>query len=65
MYGLPQAAYLSNNSNGVAFTLVVDDFGVKYSSLDSFNHLVSPITSGGWKLKTSIDAAKYIGLTLA
>ena len=80
MYGLPQAAYLSNKhlvehlatqgyiqdpnvpclfahlSNGVAFTLIVDDFGVKYSSSDSFNHLVSSIISGGWKLKTSIDA---------
>ena len=52
-------------SNGVAFTPIVDDFGVKYSSSDSFNHLVSSITSGGWKLKTSIDATKYIGLTLA
>ena len=52
-------------SNCVAFTLIVDDFGVKYSSSDSFNHLVSSITSGGWKLKMSIDATKYIGLTLA
>ena len=89
MYGLPQAAFLSNThlvehlatkgyiqdpkvpclfahlSNGVAFTLIVDDFGVKYSSIDSFNHLVSTITSGGRKLKTSINATKYIGLALA
>ena len=43
----------------------MDNFGVKYNSLDSFNHLVSSITSGGWKLKTSIDATKYVGLTLA
>ena len=31
--------------NGVAFTLIVNDFGVKYSSLDSFDHLISSITS--------------------
>ena len=89
MYGLPQAAYLSNKrlvehlatqgclqdsnvpclfahlSNKVSFALIVDDFKIKYSSIDSFNHLVFSITSGGWKCKTALDGSKYVGLRLS
>jgi hypothetical protein len=28
-----------HHSRGISFTLVVDDFGVKYTSLDDFHHL--------------------------
>ena len=29
-----------HDSNGTNFTLVVDDFGIKYSSLEGANHLI-------------------------
>jgi len=87
MYGLPQAAYLSNKhlvahlatqgylqdpnvpclfshtSNGIKFTLIVDDFGVKYKSILDLNHLIAAIHSGGWKCKVDLDGAKYVGVS--
>ena len=71
MYGLPQAAYLSNRhlikhlaihgyledpnvpclftnaSIGIQFTLIVDDFGVKYNSTTGLDHISSPLYKRG------------------
>lgn len=88
MYGLPQAAYLSNkhlvthlatadyiqdpnvpclfthSTSGLQFSLVVDDFGVKYTSIADLEHLVRTIELGGWKCKTDLTGSKYLGVTL-
>ena len=88
MYGLPQAAYLSNkhlvshlalanyiqdpnvpclfthSTSGLQFTLIVDDFGVKYSSAADLNHLVEAIKGGGWKCKVFVEGSEYIGIKL-
>ena len=89
MYGLPQAAYLSNRhlvkhlathgylddpnvpclftneSTGIQFALIVDDFGVKYNSTTGLDHLVAAIQAGGWKLKINRKGDKYLGINLA
>ena len=89
MYGLPQAAYLSNRhlvqhlakhdyvedpnvpclfshaSNKIQFTLIVDDFGVKYSTRAALDHLTAAIQAGGWKLKINLQGDKHIGIDLA
>ena len=31
----------THESNGITFTLVVDDFGIKYTSIESLNHLIN------------------------
>jgi hypothetical protein len=53
----------SHTSNGIKFTLIVDDFGVKYKSILDLNHLITAIHSGGWKCKVDLDGAKYVGVS--
>jgi hypothetical protein len=45
------------------FTLVVDDFGVKYTSLDDVNHLVSALEDK-YKIKEDWTGSLYTSLTI-
>jgi len=46
------------------FALVVDDFGIKYSSKDDLDHLVSCIGSI-WKVKVDLSGKKFLGMNLS
>ena len=51
-------------SNGVTFTLVVDDFGVKYYSPDAAEHLIACLRVL-YKVKVDWTGSKYLGITIA
>ena len=46
------------------FALVVDDFGIKYSSKDDLDHLVNWI-SRTWKVKIDLSGKKFLGMHLS
>ena len=46
------------------FALVVDDFGIKYSSKDDLDHLVNCI-SRIWKVKVDLSGKKFLGMHLS
>ena len=50
-------------TNGVAFTLIVDDFGVKHNSDSSCQHLIDCLQQK-YKLTVNWKATKYLGMTL-
>lgn len=50
-------------NNGVAFTLIVDDFGVKYIAKASCQHLLDCLQQK-YKLTINWNADKYLGMTL-
>ena len=52
-----------HQSNNVSFTLVVDDFGVKYTNIESLNHLINALKSK-YEITTNITGNLYIGVTL-
>jgi hypothetical protein len=47
----------------ISFTLVVDDFGVKYINKTDVNHLIS-VLSKDYKIDTEWDETRYLGLAL-
>ena len=47
----------------ISFTLVVDDFGVKYENIADANHLLNTITAE-YPVKTDWTGEKYIGIDL-
>ncbi len=55
----------THNVSGLQFSLIVDDFGIKYYSMADLQHLVATIEAGGWKHKLDMTGSKYIGVTLA
>ena len=48
----------------VQFSLVVDDFGVKYEGKENAEHLINAIKSEGYKLSIDWGGTKYCGITL-
>jgi hypothetical protein len=52
-----------HQSNGVTFTLVVDDFLVKYQDIAAFNHLCDSIRTE-YNFEVDTNASKYIGMTI-
>ena len=46
------------------FALVVDDFGIKYSSNDDLDHLINCISSV-WKVKVDLSGSKFLGMNLS
>ena len=48
----------------IQFTLVVDDFGVKYVGEEHAKHLEHAIKQSGYRLKSDWTGSKYIGITL-
>ena len=67
-FGYVQAANVpclfQHESNGVTFTLVVDDFGVKYHSRDAAEHLIKCLQDL-YKLKVDWSGSTYLGITIA
>lgn len=53
-----------HQTNGIQFTLIVDDFGIKYDTDAALDHLIS-ILQHKWKLTTDRTGAKYIGMRIA
>ena len=51
-------------SHDVQFTLVVDDFGIKYSNVDDVHELVR-ILQLHWPIKLDLSGTKYLGYRLA
>jgi hypothetical protein len=47
----------------ISFTLVVDDFGMKYINKTDVNHLTS-VLSQDYKIDTDLMGTRYLGLTL-
>jgi hypothetical protein len=52
-----------HDSNGTDFCLVVDDFGVKYSSEEGVNHLISTLEQL-YKLTIRWEGDQYLGMTI-
>jgi hypothetical protein len=52
-----------HESNGVTFTLVVDDFGVKFTNKQSAQHLIDCLKLR-YPLTVNWNATKYLGLSL-
>ena len=52
-----------HESNGVTFTLVVDDFGVKFANKQSAQHLIDCLKLR-YPLTVNWNATKYLGLSL-
>jgi len=53
----------THKSNGITFTLVVDDFGIKYTSLSSLNHLLDVLKTF-YNITINMKGDLYIGVTL-
>ena len=48
----------------VQFSLVVDDFGVKYAGHENVQHLINAIQTKGYKLSIDWSGTKYCWITL-
>jgi hypothetical protein len=55
--------YWQHDWQPISFTLVVDDFGVKYVNKDNVGHLMSSL-SQDYTINTNWKGARYLGLTL-
>jgi hypothetical protein len=53
-----------HNKRDIVFTLVVDDFGVKYTSRTDAEHLITTLEKY-YKVSTDWEGTRYCGLTLA
>ena len=51
------------HTHPITFTLVVDDFGVKYEKLEHFNHLRDALRTQ-YEVTTDMTGSKYLGLTI-
>ena len=49
--------------HSISFTLVVDDFGIKYTNKQDVDHLIS-IMRSKYKFKVNFDAKQHIGIHL-
>ena len=50
-------------TRSIQFTLVVDDFGVKYVGKEHADHLIQAIKSDGYEMKTDWTGSLYCGIT--
>ena len=55
--------FWTHESRPISFTLVVDDFGVKYVGKEHVEHLMS-ILKHHYEVESDWTGAKYIGLTI-
>ena len=67
-YGYTPSKYTpglwKHNSNKVIFTLVVDDFGVKYIGKDNANHLIKALKDKYEDVEVNWEGDKLCGITL-
>jgi hypothetical protein len=47
----------------ICFTLVVDNFSIKYTNMDNAKHLIN-VLKKDYTITVDWDATKYIGLTI-
>jgi hypothetical protein len=52
-----------HKTRDLSFTLVVDDFGIKYTNKDDVNHLIAAVCDK-YPLKVDWDAKQYVGIHL-
>jgi hypothetical protein len=55
--------YWQHDWQPISFTLVVDDFGVKYVNKDDVEHLISSL-SQDYTIDTDWEGTRYLGITL-
>ncbi len=55
--------YWQHDWHPISFTLIVDNFGVKYINKNNVNHLTS-ILKQDYKMDTNWEGTQYLGLTL-
>lgn len=60
----PTPCLFRHATNGTVFTLVVDDFGIKYTSPEGANHLISTLKLL-YDIKVDWSGTSYIGFTIA
>ena len=53
----------THKTRNICFTLVVDDFAIKYTKKEDAQHLIDALEKD-YTISTDWDAAKYIGLTI-
>ena len=53
-----------HETRSTTFTLVVDDFGIKYQGNDDALHLISTLEKQ-YKIKVDMDGSMYLGITIA
>ena len=53
-----------HKERGTAFTLIVDDFFVKFKFQDDADHLITTLQNAGYIIKVDMTAKKYIGVTI-
>ncbi len=59
----PYAWFFKHDSRPILFTLVVDDFGIKYVGKEHLDHLLK-ILEGYYKLEVDWEGARYCGIQL-
>ena len=52
-----------NCTRPVTFTLVVDDFGVKYVGIENFNHLKNALCNL-YEITVNLSGSKYLGMSI-
>ena len=52
------------DTRDIAFCLVVDDFGVKYTNKDDADHLIASLKACNYQLSIDWEGSRYCGLTL-
>lgn len=53
----------AHESRGISFTLVVDDFGIKYIDQADVDHLMNALCTK-YKMSIDMDAKQYVGIDL-
>ncbi len=53
----------THKTRKICFTLVVDDFAIKYTKLEDAQYLIEPLKED-YNITVDWDATKYIGLTI-
>ena len=55
---------INHKNNGITFTLVVDDFGIKFTNSEGAEHLISTLQRH-YEIKVNRTGSKYLGMKIA
>ena len=55
---------INHKNNGITFTLVVDDFGIKFTNSEGAEHLISTLEQH-YEIKVNRTGSKYLGMKIA
>ena len=53
-----------HDTRDIVFSLVVDDFGVRYTLQADADHLITTLQTCGYQVSTDWEGSRYVGLTL-